>query len=55
MAEKFIKNKPRDKKTAQKLFAHLSSKGFDFDDINKVIRKLIYDFEQDEEENVDVE
>lgn len=55
LAEKFIKNKPRDKKTAQKLFAHLSSKGFDFDDINKVIRKLIYDFEQDEEENVDVE
>ncbi|MDD4110410.1 MAG: RecX family transcriptional regulator [Clostridia bacterium] len=50
LAQKFIKNKPRDKKTAQKLFAHLSSKGFNFDEINKVIKKLIYDFEENEDE-----
>lgn len=48
LAEKFLKNKPRDKKTAQKLFAHLSSKGFEFDEINKVIRKYIYNFAENE-------
>jgi regulatory protein len=46
LALRYLKNKPRDKKTAQKLFAHLSSKGFDFEEINKIIRKYIYNFEE---------
>lgn len=48
LAEKFLKNKPRDKKTAQKLSAHLFSKGFEFDEINRIIKKLIYNFENEE-------
>lgn len=47
LAQKFLKNKPRDKKTAQKLFTRLSAKGFEYDEINKVIRKLIYNFENE--------
>lgn len=46
LAEKFLKNKPRDKKTIQKLFAHLFSKGFEFEEINKIIRKYFYNFNQ---------
>lgn len=49
LAEKFLKNKPRDRKTAQKLFAHLSSKGFNFEEISKVVKKRVYDFEASEE------
>lgn len=48
LALKFLKNKPRDKKTAQKLFAHLSSKGFEFEEINKIIRKYVFDFENND-------
>ncbi len=48
LAKKFLKNKERDKKTAQKLFAHLSSKGFEYEEINKVIKKLIYNFDTEE-------
>lgn len=50
LAVKFLKNKDLDKKTAQKLFARLSSKGFEFDEINKVIRKYIYNFAGNEED-----
>jgi regulatory protein len=53
LAEKFLKNKPRDKKTIQKLFAHLSSKGFEFEEINKVIRNF-YNLNQFSE-NIDNE
>lgn len=48
LAQKFLKNKPKDKKTAQKLFAHLFSKGFEFEEINKTIRKHIFNFENEE-------
>lgn len=49
ISEKFLKTRPRDKKTAQKLCAHLFSKGFNFDDIQKVLRKLIYNFDEETE------
>lgn len=47
LADKYLKNKPKDKKTAQKLFSHLASKGFNFEEINKVVKKMVYDFEGD--------
>lgn len=47
LSEKFLRNKPKDKKTAQKLFSHLASKGFEFDEINKVIKKSIYDMSEE--------
>ncbi len=48
LSEKFLKSKPRDKKTMAKLAQHLFSKGFSFDEINPVIKKLI-DFGEDNE------
>ena len=49
LAEKFLKNKPRDKKTAIKLSNHLFSKGYAYEKINKILKEFIYNF--DEEEN----
>ena len=37
IAEKYLKGKARDYKTKSKLFSHLASKGYDYDNINKVI------------------
>lgn len=48
LAKKQIKNKPLDEKTKQKLFRHLLSKGFDYDDIYIVISKI---FKGEENEN----
>lgn len=48
LAEKFLKGKTRDKKTAIKLSNHLFSKGYTYDKINKIIKEFIYDFEQEE-------
>lgn len=48
LSEKFLKNKPRDKKTMSKLAQHLFSKGFSFDEINPVLKKLI-DFGENNE------
>ena len=50
LAEKFIKNKEKNKKTAQKLTAHLFSKGFGLDEINPVVKKLIFDLEEQNED-----
>ena len=50
LAEKFIKNKEKNKKTAQKLTAHLFSKGFSLDEINPVVKKLIFDLEEQNED-----
>ncbi len=40
LAEKYLKNKPRDLKTMQKLQRFLLYRGFDFDIVNSVIRKF---------------
>lgn len=48
LSEKFLKNKPRDKKTAIKLSNHLFSKGYTYDKINKILKEFIYDFECEE-------
>ena len=37
LAEKYMKNKPRDKATRDKLVRHLLSKGFSFEEINQAI------------------
>ena len=37
LAKKFVKNKPKDIGTKQKLFRHLLSKGFEYDQINRVV------------------
>ena len=49
LAEKFIRNKPKDKKTAQKLTAHLFSKGFSLEEINPVVKKLMFEMEEENE------
>lgn len=49
LAEKFIKGKAKDKKTAQKLSAHLFSKGFTLDEISPVVRKLVFDLGEENE------
>lgn len=51
LAEKFVKGKPKDKKTAQKLMAHLFSKGFSLEEINPIVKKIVFDFETEGEEN----
>ncbi len=51
LAEKFVKGKPKDKKTAQKLVAHLFSKGFSLEEINPIVKKIVFDFEAEGEEN----
>ena len=40
LALKYLKNKQKDYKTKTKLFSHLASKGFDFENINKVINEF---------------
>ena len=45
LADKFLKNKPKDNKTAKKLMNHLFSKGYSFDKINKVVKNKFYNFE----------
>ncbi|MBQ8749850.1 MAG: regulatory protein RecX [Clostridia bacterium] len=40
LAEKYLKNKVKDFKTKSKLFAHLASKGYNYDNINKVINEF---------------
>lgn len=51
LAEKFVKGKSKDKKTAQKLVAHLFSKGFSLEEINPIVKKIVFDFEAEGEEN----
>lgn len=48
LAEKFLRNKPRDKKTAIKLSNHLFSKGYTYDKINIILKEFIYNFEDEE-------
>jgi len=43
LANKFIKNKRQDEKIKEKLFRHLVSKGFDFEEVNQTIRKVLND------------
>lgn len=40
LAEKFLKNKELDQKTKEKLYRHLASKGFSFDIISSVVRRV---------------
>ena len=41
IAEKYLKNKKMDQNIKQKLFRHLIGKGFNFDEINKTINKVL--------------
>jgi regulatory protein len=38
-AEKYLKNKPKDTETKSKLFRHLLSKGFDFEECGEVLNE----------------
>lgn len=40
LAEKYLKNKEIDQKTKEKLYRHLASKGFSFDMISSVVRRV---------------
>lgn len=44
LAKKFFKNKEKDLKIKEKLFRHLASKGFDFDEINFAINEVLKDW-----------
>lgn len=48
LADKYLKNKVKDFKTKTKLFAFLASKGFEYDNINSVLRQ--YDFSGNNED-----
>lgn len=50
LANKFLKNKPLDNKTAKKLINHLFSKGYSFNKINKVVKNKFYNFDNISEE-----
>ena len=41
LATKFAKNKQNDPKLKEKLFRHLVGKGFDFEEVNRVIKKVL--------------
>ncbi len=41
IAMKYIKNKPTDDKTRQKLFRFLAARGFDYDEITSVVREIL--------------
>ena len=41
IAKKYLKSKQFDKNTKQKLFRHLLSKGFNFDEVNKVVNMFV--------------
>lgn len=41
LASKFLKNKKDDPKVKEKLFRHLASKGFEFEEINSVVRRIL--------------
>lgn len=41
IAKKYLKSKQIDKNTKQKLFRHLLSKGFNFDEVNKVVNMFV--------------
>lgn len=43
LAKKYLKNKTIDNTTRQKLCRHLFSKGFNFDEINKIVNKVLKD------------
>ena len=43
LAQKFAKNKQNDEKLKEKLFRHLVSKGFGFEEINEVMKKVLYE------------
>ncbi|MCH5152053.1 MAG: RecX family transcriptional regulator [Clostridiales bacterium] len=45
LAEKYMKNKPRDLKTLQKLQRYLVGRGYDFDVVNSVTRSYRFDEE----------
>lgn len=47
LAKKFVKNKPKDIGTKQKLFRHLLSKGFEYDQINRVVNVVFKDLDID--------
>ncbi len=48
LADKYLKNKVKDFKTKTKLFAFLASKGFEYENINSVLRQ--YDFSGNNED-----
>ena len=48
LADKYLKNKVKDFKTKTKLFTFLASKGFEYDNINSVLRQ--YDFSGNNED-----
>lgn len=41
IAKKFIKNKQKSENINEKLFRHLASKGFDFEEVQSVCRRLL--------------
>ncbi len=43
LAQKYLKNKTQDEKTKQKLYRHLLSKGFTYEQVNKALSKLDID------------
>ena len=43
LANKYLKNKPKDNTTKQKLYRHLLSKGFGFEDCKKAVNKVFGD------------
>jgi regulatory protein len=51
LAEKYLKNKPRDQKTAQKLYAFLAYRGFISGDINRIIKEQIKDIKEEVEKD----
>ena len=48
LADKYMRNKPRDAKTAQKLQRYLLSRGYGFDTVNAIVRGLGADEQSDE-------
>lgn len=53
LAQKYLKNKELNKKTASKLSAHLLSKGFSFASVNGTIKKIFYNLSESENESWD--
>ena len=53
LSKKYLKNKQKDRKTANKLCNHLLAKGFTLNSVNKIINKLFYNMNESENENWD--
>ncbi|MCX4286199.1 MAG: RecX family transcriptional regulator, partial [Clostridia bacterium] len=43
LADKYMKNKPTDLKTLQKLQRYLVGRGYDFDVVNAIVKKYRFD------------